>query len=52
MPRIRNAFGEVLRAASAAGLTTDAKPVPLAEVERHWPTLDSRSRTVFLCQDG
>jgi NADPH:quinone reductase-like Zn-dependent oxidoreductase len=52
MPRIRNAFGDVLRAASAAGLTTDAKPVPLADVERHWPTLDPRSRTVFLCQDG
>ena len=52
MPRIRNAFGEVLRAASAAGLTTPAKAVPLADVETHWPTLDPRLRTVFLCRDG
>ena len=52
MPRIHAAFGEVLRAASAAGLTTAAKAVPLADVEQHWPTLDPRSRTVFLCRDG
>jgi NADPH:quinone reductase-like Zn-dependent oxidoreductase len=52
MPRIRAAFGEVLRAASAAGLTTAAKAVPLADVEQHWPALDPRSRTVFLCRDG
>jgi NADPH:quinone reductase-like Zn-dependent oxidoreductase len=52
LPRIRNAFGEVLRAASTAGLTTKAKAVPLADVAKHWPTLDPRSRTVFLCRDG
>ena len=51
MPRIRNAVGEVLRAASAAGLTTNAKAVPLVDVEKYWSTLDPRSRTVFLCRD-
>ena len=52
MPRIHNALGEVLRAASAAGLTTAAKTVPLADVEKHWSTLDPQSRTVFLCRDA
>jgi NADPH:quinone reductase-like Zn-dependent oxidoreductase len=51
MPRIRNAVGEVLHAASAAGLTTAVRTVPLADVEKHWPKLDPRSRTVFLCRD-
>lgn len=50
LPRIRNAVGEVLRVASAAGLTSAAKTVPLADVEKHWSTLDPRSRTVFLCK--
>lgn len=52
LPRIRDAVGEVLHAASAAGLTTAVKTVPLAGVEKHWSTLDPRSRTVFLCRDG
>jgi NADPH:quinone reductase-like Zn-dependent oxidoreductase len=52
LPRIRDAVGEVLHVASAAGLTTPAKAVPLADVEKHWSTLDPRSRTVFLCRDG
>ncbi len=51
LPRIRNAVGEVLRAASAAALTTAAKTVPLADIDKHWSTLDPRSRTVFLCSD-
>ena len=52
LPRIRDAVGEVLHAASAAGLTTAVKTVPLDGVEEHWSTLDPRSRTVFLCRPG
>ncbi len=51
-PRILKAIGEVLGAAAAAGLTTAAKAVPLAEVGQHWSTLDPRVRTIFLCRDA
>ena len=50
-PRILKAIGEVMGAAAAAGLTTPTNPVPLAEVAKHWPSLDPRSRTIFLCGD-
>ena len=50
-PRILKAIGEVMGAAAAAGLTTPTNPVPLAEVAKHWPSLDPRSRTIFLCRD-